>query len=78
MALSKSGFGSSLLGFFKATIVGGALFLLPVVLIVIVLGHAMQLAVKQQSRFRIFFPWKPWSAFGEKLSLQYWSWSSSR
>ena len=33
-------------GFFKATIVGGVLFLLPMVLILIVLRHAMQLAVK--------------------------------
>jgi uncharacterized membrane protein len=38
--------GISLTGFLKATLVGGLLFLLPVVLIVIVLSHAMQLAAK--------------------------------
>ena len=32
--------------FLKATIVGGLLFLVPVVLIIVVLGHAMRLAVK--------------------------------
>ena len=36
--------GTSLTGFLKATIGGGLLFLLPVVLVVIVLGHAMRLA----------------------------------
>ena len=46
MALLKQGIGTSLRGFFKATIVGGVLFLLPMVLILIVLRHAMQLAVK--------------------------------
>lgn len=44
MAGQKSGIGASLTGFLKATIVGGILFLLPLVLIVIVLGHAMRLA----------------------------------
>jgi uncharacterized membrane protein len=38
--------GISLTGFLKATLAGGLLFLLPVVLIVIVLSHAMQLAAK--------------------------------
>jgi len=46
MAGQKSGLGASLTGFLKATIVGGILFLLPLVLIVIVLGHAMRLAAK--------------------------------
>ena len=46
MALPKQGIGASLRGFFKATIAGGVLFLLPMVLILIVLRHAMQLAVK--------------------------------
>jgi uncharacterized membrane protein len=45
MALPKQGIGT-LRGFFRATIVGGLLFLLPMVLILIVLRHAMQLAVK--------------------------------
>ena len=46
MALPKHGIETSLRGFFRATIAGGLLFLLPVVLILIVLRHAMQLAVK--------------------------------
>jgi uncharacterized membrane protein len=46
MALPKQGIGTSLRGFFRATIAGGVLFLLPMVLILIVLRHAMQLAVK--------------------------------
>ena len=46
MALQKHGIETSLREFFKATIAGGLLFLLPVVLILIVLRHAMQLAVK--------------------------------
>ena len=46
MALPKHGIETSLREFFKATIAGGLLFLLPVVLILIVLRHAMQLAVK--------------------------------
>ena len=46
MALPKQGIGTSLRGFFRATIVGGVLFLLPMVLILIVLRHAIQLAVK--------------------------------
>ena len=46
MALPKERMGISLTGFLKATIAGGLLFLLPVVVIVIVLKHAMQLAVK--------------------------------
>ena len=46
MALQKHGIETSLREFFKATIAGGLLFLLPVVLILIVLRHAMKLAVK--------------------------------
>ena len=46
MALPKQGIGTSLRGFFRATIVGGVLFLLPMVLLLIVLRHAIQLAVK--------------------------------
>jgi uncharacterized membrane protein len=46
MAGQKSGIGASLTGFHKATIVGGILFLLPLVLIVIVLGHAVRIAAK--------------------------------
>ena len=46
MALPKERREFSLTGFLKATLAGGLLFLLPVVLIVIVLSHAMQLAVK--------------------------------
>jgi uncharacterized membrane protein len=46
MAGQKSGVVASLTGFLKATIVGGILFLLPLVLIVIVLGHAMRIAAK--------------------------------
>jgi uncharacterized membrane protein len=46
MALPKERRGISFTGFLRATLVGGLLFLLPVVLIVIVLSHAMQLAVK--------------------------------
>ena len=46
MAMPMHGIGTSLTRFLKATIAGGFLFLLPVFLIVIVLGHAMQLAVQ--------------------------------
>jgi uncharacterized membrane protein len=46
MALPKERIGISLTEFLKTTLVGGLLFLLPVVLIVIVLRHAMELAVK--------------------------------
>jgi uncharacterized membrane protein len=46
MALQKERRRISLTGFLKATLAGGLLFLLPVVLIVIVLSRAMQLAVK--------------------------------
>ena len=52
----------SLRGFFKATIVGGVLFLLPMVLILIVLRHAMQLAVSLQNPFRNCCPWSPFLA----------------
>ena len=41
MALPKDRIGISLIEFLKTTLVGGLLFLLPVVLIVIVLRHAM-------------------------------------
>jgi uncharacterized membrane protein len=37
---------SSLLNLLKATIVGGLLFLLPLILVVLLLGHAMKLAAK--------------------------------
>ena len=46
MALPKERRGISLTGFLKATLAGGLFFLVPVVLIVIVLNHAMQLAAK--------------------------------
>jgi uncharacterized membrane protein len=46
MALPKHWIGTPLMGFLKATIAGGLLFLLPAVLIVIVLGYAMRLAGK--------------------------------
>ena len=46
MALPKEQTRISLTEFLKATMAGGLLFLLPVVLILIVLKHAMQLAVK--------------------------------
>jgi uncharacterized membrane protein len=56
MALPKHGIGTSLTRFLKATIAGGLLFLLPVVLIVIVLGHAMQLTVKGAKPISDFLP----------------------
>jgi len=46
MSFLKQGIGTSLMGFLKATIAGGLLFLLPVALVLIVLRHAMQLAGK--------------------------------
>ena len=46
MALPKRGIGTSLIGFLRATIAGGLLFLLPVVLIVVGLGYAIRLGVK--------------------------------
>jgi uncharacterized membrane protein len=42
MAPPKQGVGTSLRGFFRATITGGLLFLLPMVLILTVLRHAIQ------------------------------------
>ncbi len=46
MGFLKQGMGGSLMAFLKATIAGGLLFLLPAVLVLIVLGHAMRLAGK--------------------------------
>ena len=46
MALPKHWIGTSLIEFLKATMAGGLLFLLPVVLITIGLGYAMRLGVK--------------------------------
>jgi len=45
MGVPNKRVGVSLMKFLKATIVGGLLFLVPVVLIIVVLGHAMRLAV---------------------------------
>ena len=42
----KQGIGLSSTKFLKTTIIGGLLFLLPIVLVSIILGHAMQLAAK--------------------------------
>jgi uncharacterized membrane protein len=38
--------GGEVKHFFKTTIIGGALFLLPVALVLLILGHAMRIAVK--------------------------------
>jgi uncharacterized membrane protein len=46
MGFFKQGIGPSFMDFLKATIAGGVLFLLPVVLALIVLSHAMRLAGK--------------------------------
>ena len=46
MDILKQGIGTSLIRFLKATIVGGLLFLLPVVLVLMILGRAMRLAGK--------------------------------
>lgn len=56
MGFLKQGIGSSLVKFLEATIVGGLLFLLPVVLIVIVLDHAMRLAGKVAQPISNFLP----------------------
>jgi len=48
--------GTSLTRFLKATIAGGLLFLLPVVLIVIVLGYAVRLAGKVAKPISEFLP----------------------
>ena len=45
MASPKHWIGTSLIGFLRATIAGGLLFLLPVVLIVIGLGYALRLGM---------------------------------
>lgn len=42
----KPSIGSASIKFLKTTIIGGLLFLLPIVLVSIILGHAMQLAGK--------------------------------
>ena len=44
MAVLKKGIGTTLREFLKATIVGGLLFLVPGVLVLIILGKALQLA----------------------------------
>jgi uncharacterized membrane protein len=46
MAHSDAKHESALLGFVKATIVGGLLFLLPLVIVAAVLGYALKLATK--------------------------------
>jgi uncharacterized membrane protein len=46
MRVSQDGTEMSLVSFLKATIVGGLLFLLPLILVVVLLGHAMRLAGK--------------------------------
>ena len=46
MAQPKERKGISLTGFLKATLAGGLFFLVPVVLIMIVLNHAIQFAAK--------------------------------
>ena len=56
MALPKHWIGTSLTRFLKPTIAGGLLFLLPVVLIMIVLSRAMQLAGKFAKPVSDFLP----------------------
>ena len=46
MAIPQHGTETSLSEFLKATVAGGMLFLLPLVLVVLLLGHAMKLAGK--------------------------------
>src|SRR5262249_18124507 len=46
MGVSPDGRGFSLVSFLKATIVGGLLFLLPLIVIVVILEHAIRLAGK--------------------------------
>jgi len=46
MDVPHGGTGISLVRFLKTTIVGGLLFLLPLILVVVLLGHAMRLAGK--------------------------------
>ena len=65
MALPKERRGISLTGFLRATLVGGLLFLLPVVLIVIVLSHAMQLAVKVAKPISSLLPGEAVCVWGE-------------
>ena len=60
MALPKERRGISLTGFLKATLAGGLFFLLPVVLIVIVLNHAMQLAAKVAKPISSLLPEGVW------------------
>ena len=42
--------------FLKTTVIGGLLFLLPIVLILVILGHAVQLAVKVAQPIEKFLP----------------------
>ncbi len=46
MASTKQQIGASLLASLRATIIGGLLFLFPMVLIIIVFGYAMQFSIK--------------------------------
>ncbi len=70
MALPKQGIGT-LRGFFRATIVGGLLFLLPMVLILIVLRHAMQLAVKFTKPIPDLLPVEAVLGVRREISLPY-------
>ena len=65
MALPKERRGISLTGFLKATLAGGLFFLLPVVLIVIVLSHAMQLAAKVAKPISSLLPEAAIGVWGE-------------
>ena len=46
MSTNGAGFGRAVFGYLKATIIGGLLFLLPIVLLALVLGKAMHAAAK--------------------------------
>ena len=56
--------------FFRATIVGGVLFLLPAVLIALILGYAMRMIV------RIAQPLSDGLGLEPPLFWEYWCWSS--
>ena len=56
MALPQDGIATSLTGFLKATMAGGLLFLLPVILIVIALRRATELAGKVVKPISDFLP----------------------
>lgn len=72
MALPQHGIATSLTGYLKATMAGGLLFLLPLILIVIALRRATELAGKVVKPISDSCLLRQWSACGARRSSQCW------